>query len=66
MLCLILLVFLLTRRSWCGYRYYPYSYYYGPYQYPYSYPYGAYTPYDPYWRARYYYGPWYGYRGCSW
>ena len=39
MLCLILLVLLLSRRCWCGYRYYPY--YYGPY------PYGAYTPYDP-------------------
>ena len=60
MLCLILLVLLLTRRSWCGYRYYPYPYYS-----PYPYPYGTYTPYDPYWRMRYY-GPWYGYRRCYW
>jgi len=58
MLCLILLVLLLTRRSWWwGYRYYPYPYYYGPA--PYPYPYGAYSPYDPYWRGRYY---WDGYR----
>ncbi len=55
MLCLILLVLLLSRRCWCGYRYYPY--YYGPY------PYGTYTPYDPYWRARYYWDG-YGYRRC--
>ena len=59
MLCLILLVVLLSRRCWCGYRYYPY--YYGAYPYPY----GTYTPYDPYWRARYY-GYWHGYRGCYW
>ena len=59
MLCLLILVLLLTRRSWCGYRYYPY--YYGPYPYPY----GTYTPYDPYWRARYY-AHWYGYRRCYW
>ncbi len=64
MLCLIiLLVLLFSRRCWCGYRNYPY--YYGPYPYPhpYTYPYGAYTPYDPYWRARQY-GYWYGHRGC--
>ncbi len=61
MFCLILLVLLLTRRRWgcCGY-FHPYSYGYPPYPYPY----GAYTPYDPYWRARYY-GYGYGYRyGC--
>ena len=48
MFCLILLVLLFTRRRWgyCGY--YSYGYY------PYPYAYGAYTPYDPYWRARYY------------
>jgi hypothetical protein len=63
MLCLILLVVLLSRRCWCGYRYYPY--YYGAYPYQHPYPYGAYTPYDPYWRARYY-GYWHGYRGCYW
>ena len=64
MLCLILLILLLSRRWWWGYGYYPYHYrpyYYGPYHYPY----GAYTPYDPYWRARPY-GYWYGYRGCYW
>jgi hypothetical protein len=60
MLCLILLVLFLTRRSWCGCRYYPY--YYHP---TYPYQYGAYSPYDPYWRARYYGYP-YGYRGCYW
>jgi len=59
MLCLLLLVVLLSRRCWCGPRYYPY--YYGAYPYPY----GAHTPYDPYWRARYY-GYWHGYRGCYW
>ncbi len=60
MLCLILLILLLTRRSWCGYS--PYSYgYYGPYPYPY----GAYTPYDPYWRMRYY-DYRYGYRRGYW
>ena len=59
MLCLILIVLLLSRRCWCGYRYHPY--YYGAYPYPY----GSYTPYDPYWRARYP-GYWYGYRGCYW
>jgi hypothetical protein len=62
MLCLILLVLFLSRRCWCGYRYYPH--YYGPYHYgAYPYPYGTYSPYDPYWRARYY---GYGYRGCYW
>lgn len=62
MFCLILLVLLLTRRRWgyCGY-YHPYSYGYPPYPYPYAY--GAYSPYDPYWRARYY-GYGYGYRYC--
>jgi hypothetical protein len=59
MLCLLILVLLLTRRCWCGYRHYPY--YYGPYPYPY----GTYTPYDPYWRARYY-AHWYGYRRSYW
>lgn len=59
MLCLILLVLLLTRRCWCGYRCYPY--YYGAY----SYPYGVYTPYDPYWRMRYYWDG-YGYRRYHW
>jgi len=59
MLCLILLVLLLTRRCWWGYGYYPY--YYGTYPYPY----GAYTPYDPYWRTRYYWDG-YGYRRCYW
>jgi len=60
MLCLILLLIILfSRRCWYGYGYNPR--YYGPYYYPY----GAYTPYDPYWRARYY-GYWYGYRGCYW
>ena len=64
MLCLILLVLFLSRRSWCGYRYYPQ--YYGPYYYgAYPYPYGTYSPYDPYWRTRYY-GYWYGHRGCHW
>jgi hypothetical protein len=64
MLCLILLVLFLSRRCWCGYRYYPH--YYGPYYYgAYPYPYGAYSAYDPYWRARYY-GYGYGYRGCYW
>ena len=62
MFCLILLVLLLTRRrcwGYCGY-YRPYGYGYHPYPYPY----GTYTPYDPYWRARYYgYGYGYGY-GC--
>jgi hypothetical protein len=66
MVCLILLVLLFSRRCW-GWRgyYYPYGYGYSPYPYPY----GAYTPYDPYWRARYYgygYGYGYGYRGCYW
>jgi hypothetical protein len=59
MLCLILLVLLLSRRCWCGYRYYPH--YYGAYPYPY----GTYSPYDPYWRARYYWDG-YGYRRCYW
>lgn len=62
MFCLILLVLLLTRRrcwGYCGY-YHPYGYY--P---PYPYAYGAYTPYDPYWRARYY-GYGYGYRRWWW
>jgi hypothetical protein len=59
MLCLILIILLFARhRYWYGYS--PYSYGYG--YYPYTYPYGAYTPYDPYWRSRYYgYGC--GYRG---
>ncbi len=64
MFCLILLLVLIfsRRRCWgyCGY-YRPYGYGYYP---PYPYAYGAYTPYDPYWRARYY-GYGYGYRyGC--
>ena len=63
MLCLILLVLFLSRRCWWGYGYHPY--YYGAYPYPYGYPYGAYSPYDPYWRARYH-GYWYGHRGCYW
>jgi hypothetical protein len=68
MFCLILLILLFSRRCWGWHSYYhPYSYGYGPYPYPYAYPYGAYTPYDPYWRARYYgYGHGYGYRGCYW
>jgi hypothetical protein len=60
MFCLILLIFLLSRlgrRCWCGYGYYPG--YYGAYPYPYGY----YTPYDPYWRTRYYWDG-YGYRRC--
>jgi hypothetical protein len=64
MLCLILLVLLFSRRR-CWYGCYPYGYGY----YPYPYPYGAYTPYDPYWRARYYgygYGYGYGCRGYYW
>jgi hypothetical protein len=64
MLCLILLVLFLTRRSWWyGDRYYPHysPYYYGAYPYPY----GAYSPYDPYWRARYHGYP-YGYGRCYW
>jgi len=61
MLCLILLVLLLTRRCWHGYGYYPH--YYRPYPYPYPYPYGTYSPYDPHWRARYYWDG-YGYRRC--
>ena len=70
MICLILLVLLFSRRHF-WYGYYPYGYRpygYPPYGYgyhPYPYPYGAYTPYDPYWRARYY-GYGYGYRGCYW
>jgi hypothetical protein len=65
MLCLILLVLFLSRRCWCGYGYGcgHRPYYYGAYPYPYQY--GAYTPYDPYWRARYP-GYWYGHRGCYW
>ncbi len=62
MFCLILLILLFAsrRRYWYG----PYSY---PYGYtPYGYAYGAYSPYDPYWRARYYYGYGYGYRPCGW
>ncbi|MEO6804829.1 MAG: hypothetical protein ABI209_01660 [Edaphobacter sp.] len=59
MLCLILIVLLLSRRCWCGYRYHPY--YYGAYPYPY----GAYSQYDPYWQARYH-AYWYGHRGCYW
>jgi len=67
MLLLILLIVLFSRRCWWGYGYHPYGYGYHPYPYPYPYPYGAYTPYDPYWRARYYgYGYGYGYRGCWW
>ena len=69
MFCLILLILLFSRRCWgwhmhntpYGYGYYPPS--------PYPYGDGAYTPYDPYWRARYYgygYGYGYGYRGCYW
>jgi hypothetical protein len=56
MICLILLVLLSRRRFWYGCH--PYGY--GYYPYPYPYPYGSYTPYDPYWRARYY-GYGYGY-----
>jgi len=63
MLCLILLILLLSRRCWWGYGYRYYPYYHGPYYY--QYPYGAYTPYDPYWRARYYWDG-YGYRRCYW
>jgi hypothetical protein len=59
MLCLILIVLLLSRRCWGGYRYYPC--YYGAYPYPY----GSYTPYDPYGRPLYP-GYWYGYRGYYW
>jgi len=61
MLCLIVLIILLSRlgrRCWCGgYGYY--LNYYGRYPYPY----GHYTPYDPYWRSRYYWDG-YGYRRC--
>jgi hypothetical protein len=64
MICLILLVLLFSRRRyWYGYHPYGYGYH------PYPYPYGAFTPYDPYWRARYYgYGNGYGYGryGCYW
>jgi len=60
MLCLILQVLLFSRRRY-WYGYYPYGYGY----YPQPYPYGAYTPYDPYWRARCY-GYGYGYRGGYW
>jgi hypothetical protein len=73
MVCLILLVLLFSRRCWGWYGYHPYGYGYHPYPYPYPHPYqyGAYTPYDPYWRARYYpygygYGYGYGYRRCYW
>ncbi len=61
MLCLILLILFLStrRRWWYGHGYYPY--YYGAYPYPYGY----YTPYDPYWRTRYYWDG-YGYRRCYW
>jgi hypothetical protein len=59
MFCLILLVLLLTHRRWWGYGYHPYPYYYRPYPYLY----GAYSPYDPYWRAQYYWDG-YGYRRC--
>ena len=66
MFLLILLVLLFSRRCWGWHGYHhPYGYGY----YPYPYPYGAYTPYDPYWRTRYYgygYGYGYGYRGCYW
>jgi len=67
MICLILLVLLFSQRwRWYGYHPYGYGYGYQPYYpYPYPYPYGAYTPYDPYWRARYY-AYWHGYRGCYW
>jgi len=65
MICLILLVLLFSRRCWGWHGYHLYGYGYHPY--PYPYPYGAYTPYDPYWRARYYgYGYGYGYRGGYW
>jgi hypothetical protein len=67
MICLILLILLFSRRCWGWHGYHPYGYGYG--YYPYPYPYGAYSPYDPYWRARYYgygYGYGYGYRGCYW
>jgi hypothetical protein len=70
MILLILLILFCSRRCWYGYH--PYGYGYYPYGYgypPYPYPYGAYTPYDPYWRARYYGHPGYygyGYRGCYW
>jgi hypothetical protein len=68
MICLILLVLLFSRRCW-GWYGYPHPYGYGYHAHPYPYPYGAYTPYDPYWRTRYYgygYGYGYGYRGCYW
>ena len=64
MLFLIVLILLFSRRR-CWYGCYPYGY--GSYPYPYAY--GAYSPYDPYWRARYYgygYGYGYGYRGHYW
>ncbi len=64
MLCLILLVLLLSRRSWYGCGYHPY--YYRPYPYPYgAYPYGTYSPYDPYWQARYH-GYWYEHARRYW
>jgi hypothetical protein len=64
--CMFLLILLFLvfsrRRYWYGYHPYGYGYGYNPY--PYAY--GAYTPYDPYWQARYYgYGHPY-YRGCYW
>jgi hypothetical protein len=64
MFCLILLVLLFSRRCrWYGCHPYGYGYY------PYAYPYGAYSPYDPYWRAQYYgygYGYGYGYPRRCW
>jgi hypothetical protein len=51
----LILLFLVFSRRRCWYGCHPYGYGYYPY------PYGAYTPYDPYWYARYYGYP----RGCS-
>ena len=66
MFCLILLILLFSRRWYWGSPYYshwshPYGYGYGYGQYPY----GAYSYYNPYWRAGWYgyghrpYGRWY-------
>jgi hypothetical protein len=62
MICLILLVLFLTRRSWYGYR----DYYHPPYYGPYPYPYGTYSMYDPYWRMRHFGYGYYGHRRCFW
>ncbi len=62
MFCLIVILFLLfhRRRYWGGYGY-PNGYGYGNYGYnaaygygTYPYAYGAYSPYNPYYRAPYY------------